>query len=70
MMPFKTSFYFYVFIGTNDDIQAAQEFIKKKYLSLVPVTDHYTEKNIYPHFTCSVGEYGFSLYFFFIPIHR
>ena len=44
-----------VWIGADDDIESAKAFIKNKYLSLVPVREHGAERNIYPHFTCSVG---------------
>lgn len=53
-----------LFIGVDDDVEAAKQFIKNKYLSLIPVKERYTEKNIYPHFTCSVGRH-FILFFFF-----
>ena len=47
--------YFHVVIGADDDVESAKDFIKNKYLSLVPPRERSAEKNIYPHFTCSVG---------------
>ena len=44
------------FLGADNDVEASKEFIKNKYLNLVPPRDRLAEKNIYPHFTCSVGE--------------
>jgi hypothetical protein len=49
------------FLGADNDVEAAKEFIKNKYLSLVPPRERYAEKNIYPHFTCSVGKHLFSI---------
>ena len=43
-------------LGADNDVEASKEFIKNKYLSAVPPREKYTEKNIYPHFTCSVGK--------------
>ncbi|CAF0760452.1 unnamed protein product [Rotaria sordida] len=51
------------FDGADDDVQAAREFIKNKYLSLVPKSERYTEKNIYPHFTCSVDSKNIRIVF-------
>lgn len=45
-----------IILGADNDVEASKEFIKDKYLSLVPPREHQAEKNIYPHFTCSVGE--------------
>lgn len=42
------------YTSDEDDIESAKAFIKNKYLSLVPVREHGVERNIYPHFTCSV----------------
>ena len=44
-----------VYLGADDDVDAAKAFIKNKYTSLLPVREHGAERNIYPHFTCSVG---------------
>lgn len=44
------------FSGADDDIEASKIYIKEKYLSLVPPRHNCLEKNIYPHFTCSVGQ--------------
>jgi hypothetical protein len=41
--------------GVDNDVEAAGEFIKNKYLELVEPSDRESERNIYPHFTCSVG---------------
>lgn len=46
-----------LFLGADDDVEAAKEYIKNKYLNLVPPRERYAERNIYPHFTCSVGKY-------------
>ena len=43
------------FSGPDADVDAAKDFIKRKYLSLIPSRDNGKERNIYPHFTCSVG---------------
>ena len=43
------------FAGEDNDVEAAKEFIKNKYLELVKPCENRKEKNIYPHFTCSVG---------------
>ncbi|CAF4102265.1 unnamed protein product [Rotaria socialis] len=51
------------FDGADDDVEAAKQFIKNKYLSLVPVKERYTEKNIYPHFTCSVDSKNIRIVF-------
>ncbi|CAF0794081.1 unnamed protein product [Rotaria sordida] len=51
------------FDGADNDVQAAREFIKNKYLSLVPKSERYTEKNIYPHFTCSVDSKNIRIVF-------
>ena len=45
------------FVGADDDVESAKEFIKNKYLSLVPPKEGAGEKTIYPHFTCSVGKH-------------
>jgi hypothetical protein len=47
--------YHSLFPGPENDVEAAKEFIKTKYLELVPPREKHAEKNIYPHFTCSVG---------------
>ncbi|CAF0775269.1 unnamed protein product [Rotaria sp. Silwood1] len=51
------------FDGADDDVEAAREFIKNKYLSSVPKSERYTEKNIYPHFTCSVDSKNIRIVF-------
>ncbi|CAF2332385.1 unnamed protein product [Rotaria sp. Silwood2] len=51
------------FDGAENDVHAAREFIKNKYLNLVPRSERYTEKNIYPHFTCSVDSKNIRIVF-------
>ncbi len=46
------------FIGADNDVDAAKEFIKNKYLNVIPTIEN-MKRVIYPHFTCSVGEYLF-----------
>jgi hypothetical protein len=43
------------FLGADNDIEAAKEFIKNKYLSVVPHREG-MRRDIYPYFTCSVGK--------------
>ncbi len=46
---------FFFSSGADNDVEAAKEFIKNKYLALVEPRQSNLERNIYPHFTCSVG---------------
>jgi hypothetical protein len=49
-------------LGADTDVETAKQFIKNKYLSLVQPRERYAEKNIYPHFTCSVGKFHSSCF--------
>lgn len=51
------------FDGVDNDVDAAKDFIKNKYLRLVPSRERYAEKNIYPHFTCSVDSKNIRIVF-------
>jgi hypothetical protein len=65
MIDYNLFEYFFLglwFVGADDDVEASKEFIKNKYLRLVPPRGGYAEKNIYPHFTCSVGKYFFFVF--------
>jgi hypothetical protein len=48
-------FIIFFFSGADNDVEAAKEFIKNKYLEMVEPKENNSERNIYPHFTCSVG---------------
>lgn len=48
------------FQGRDDDVEAAKEFIKSKYLT-VASNIRGTKRTIYPHFTCSIGKFVFFL---------
>jgi hypothetical protein len=41
--------------GADNDLEAAKEFVKNKYLESAEPKEINSQKNIYPHFTCSVG---------------
>ncbi len=43
------------FVGADNDVEAAKQFIENKYLELASSSEGNVEKNIYSHFTCSVG---------------
>ncbi len=47
--------WFFLLLGADNDVEGAKEFIKNKYLELVEPRQTNPEKNIYPHYTCSVG---------------
>ncbi|CAF0987549.1 unnamed protein product [Adineta steineri] len=51
------------FIGADNDVEAAKEFIKNKYLELVEPRYRHMEKNIYPHYTCSVDKKNIRIVF-------
>ncbi|CAF1085986.1 unnamed protein product [Adineta ricciae] len=51
------------FDGADDDVEAAKQYIKNKYLRLVPPREGCAEKNIYPHFTCSVDSKNIRIVF-------
>ena len=56
------------FPGGDNDIEAAKEYIKKKYLDLVPPREKLAEKNVYPHFTCSVGKSSSFIFYLIINL--
>ena len=53
MILFELFALFRSFIGDDNDVEAAKEFIKNKYLNVMPSSGDL--KRIYPHFTCSIG---------------